>query len=92
MNVGLFSLGNIVITPAALEAFDRTQQLPLRFLSQHLTGDFGNVSAEEVRANNDAILNDLRVCSKYTLNDGTACWIITEGDGSVTTILLPSDY
>ena len=69
MNVGLFPLGRIVITPAALEAFERSQQLPVKFLARHVTGDYGLVSEDDVRANNYAILNDLRVFSKYALNE-----------------------
>jgi hypothetical protein len=44
MNVGLFPLGRIVITPAALEAFERSHQLPVKFLARHITGDYGLMS------------------------------------------------
>ena len=30
--------------------------------------------------------------SVYYAQDGTKFWIITEGDRSVTTVLLPEDY
>ena len=91
MTVGLFPLGNIVATPGALEAFERNNQLPIKFLARHLLGDFGDLGEDEVRANNYAILNDLRVLSAYTLQNGTKIWIITEGSREYTTILLPSE-
>jgi hypothetical protein len=91
MTVDLFPLGRVVITPPALEAFDRNNQLPVKFLARHLLGDFGDLGEEDVRANHYAILNDLRVRSKYTLNDGTPIYVITEADRSSTCLMLVSD-
>jgi hypothetical protein len=33
-----------------------------------------------------------RLLSAYTTEDGVRFWIITEADGSVTTVLLPEEY
>jgi len=92
MNVGLFELGRLLGTPGAMEAFERNEQLPIKFLARHQLGDFGDLDQEDIAANHDAIRNDLRILSKYTLNDGTAIYIITEADRSATTVLLCSDY
>ncbi len=43
-------------------------------------------------ANLRAVSEGRRVFSAYELRDGTRIWIITEGDRSVTTILLPEEY
>jgi hypothetical protein len=43
-------------------------------------------------ANEDALGNERRILSAYTLKTGAKIWIITEADRSVTTILRPEDY
>jgi hypothetical protein len=65
-------------------------------LARHLTGDGGDLCAEDVQANEEALKNGWRVFSTYThkAEDGgeTRIYIITEGDRSVTTILFPDEY
>ena len=57
-----------------------------------MNGDWGELSESDRQANEHALKHDLRVLSAYTLRTGERIWIITEGDRSVTTILLPSEY
>ena len=85
-----FPSGSIVATPAAL-AVTSSQQL-LEALEHHLTGDWGNVSAEDAQANEDAVTHGYRVFSVYQMADDSRFWIITEADRSSTCVLLPSDY
>ena len=87
---GKFSLGGIVITPAAddkLPPLDISQAL-----LRHGRGDWGDVNDEERAANNWAVLSWGRMCSIYKDRNGTAFWVITEADRSTTTVLLPDDY
>lgn len=86
------SLGQVVATPAALDAFSEAGETPLPYLIRHSSGDWGEVDAEDAASNDDAVLNHYRVLSAYTLSSGVKFWIITEWDRSVTTVLLPSDY
>ena len=88
----LFSLGQIVGTPGALEALSEAQEEPLDFLARHVTGDWGELDEEDKAQNNFSVKNNLRILSAYTLQSGEKIWLITEADRSATTILLPSEY
>jgi hypothetical protein len=57
-----------------------------------MTGDWGEVSEADWRANNAAIKDGERILSAYTLKTAVRIWVITEADRSVTTILLPAEY
>lgn len=84
-------LGQLVITCAADAAFQASGDVPYPFINRHRRYDWGNVSADDAQANDDAVMHGRRVLSSYRLSDGTTVWIITEADRSVTTVLLPSD-
>lgn len=88
----LFSPGQIVATPGALEAMEANQCLPLDLLQRHLTGDYGALDSEDIRANQEALVHGLRLLSNYPLANGQRIWIITEADRSATTLLLPDEY
>lgn len=88
----LFALGQIVATPGALEALEKTRQTAEEFISRHVSGDWGTLPAEDVQANEEAVKNSGRLLSAYHLNDGAKIWLITEWDRSATTLLLPAEY
>ncbi len=93
----LFSLGQIVATPLAMEALAKTGQQPWDFLNRHARGAWGEISEEDQRLNDEAIRDGSRILSAYTLKDGQKIWVITEAVGDdghrlATTILLPEDY
>ena len=88
----MFSLGQLVATPGALNAFEHNNQTPLEFLRRHANHDWGDLDDEDKKENDYSVAHGLRILSAYTLNDKTRIWIITEADRSVTTILLPSEY
>ena len=75
----------------ASEAEDR-MSLVLPYVRRHAWGDWGDVSAEDGRANERALQEGSRVFSAYTLATGERLWIITEADRSSTTVLLPDEY
>ena len=87
-----FPLGQLVATPGALAALERTGQQPPEFLTRHATGDWGDLNADDKSANDHAVDNGERILSVYSLSDSTKIWVITESDRGVTTILLPSEY
>jgi hypothetical protein len=89
---GLFSPGQVVSTPGALDAISKAEQRPNEFLSRHLNGDWGELCEEDKQANQEALEQGLRLLSAYRTADGTRIWIITECDRSATTLLLPSEY
>lgn len=88
----LFPLGQVVATPGALSALVEAGQTPLAFLQRHITGDWGDLPAEDIQENELSLAAGLRLLSAYTLASGQKLWIISEADRSVTTLLLPAEY
>lgn len=87
----LFSLGQIVATPAVLELFQQNQVTPWHYLERHATGDFGDLDESDKAENWLSIREGFRILSSYLIA-GEKVWIITEADRSVTTFLFPSEY
>jgi len=89
----LFASGQIVATPGALDLLERSGHSPGALLRRHLTGDWGDLCADD-KARNDAALEEgFRLHSAYSLGSaGEKIWVITEADRSVTTLLLPGEY
>ena len=73
----LFSLGKVVATPGALEAFERVAQQASEYLRRHATGDWGDLDDQDKRANDEAVAHEGdedrqgRVLSAYKLADKT---------------------
>ena len=91
-NKQLFSLGQTVATPGALELLETIGRTPSEFISKHQSGDWGDLCEEDRELNNDALKDGNRLFSSYKLNDGQKIWVITEADRSSTCVLLPSEY
>ena len=87
-----FALGQTFITPGAEEALHIAGQTATEFLRRHMSGDWGELSDEDVRENEFSLKEGLRLLSAYKTGKGQKLWIITEADRSATTILLPSEY
>ncbi len=88
----LFSLGQIVATPAAVSALERAKQSPAVFLVRHATGDWGELDSADVAENEYSVAHGFRLLSNYTTASGEKLWVITEADRSATTLLLPEEY
>jgi hypothetical protein len=89
--MGPLPLGKVVATPGALELLLEVGEDPFDYLARHATGDWGELCAFDYRQNERALRQGERILSSYETPAGR-CWIITEADRSVTTILLPEDY
>jgi hypothetical protein len=92
-----FSLGQIVGTPAALEAITEAGQSPQFFLAKHIAGDWGEVCDGDKLLNDQALIDGSRLLSAYRTLKNVRIWIITEaaddnGRRAATTFLLPSEY
>jgi len=87
-----FPLGQTVATPGALDALTQAGQSPAFFLDRHVQGDWGEVDAEDKRANDLALVQGERLLSAYRTLKGDRLWVITEADRSSTCILLPEEY
>lgn len=88
----LFSSPQVSITPGALEAFQRTGEVPADYLDRHFRGDFGDLDEHDIQMNLRSIPTKDRVLSAYHLSDGTRIYIQTDPDHETTVILLPSEY
>src|SRR5450830_2157481 len=88
----MFALGQVVATPGALDALIKLDIEPLEIIHRHVTGDWGDLCAEDRHQNLFAIRSGLRIFSSYKLSASTKIWIITEADRSSTTLLLPDEY
>jgi hypothetical protein len=88
----LFSLGQIVATPGALEALASSGQSPADFLKRHVGGDWGDVCSEDAKLNDDAVNIGERLLSSFCTKQGVKLWVITEADRSSTCLLLPEEY
>jgi hypothetical protein len=87
-----FRLGQLVATPGALEALQQAGQSPAEVLARHRVGDWGEVDAEDKKANDEALVQGERLLSAYRTRKGEKLWVITEADRSSTCVLLPSEY
>ena len=88
----LFTLGQVVSTPAALETMSAANISPLALLRRHLTGDWGDLDQHDQQLNDLAIKDGSRIFSAYIICSDQRIWLITEADRSSTTFLLPSEY
>jgi hypothetical protein len=88
----LFPLGQLLATPGAIQAAHEAGDNLLLYIFRHAAGDWGDLSAADMKANAEALKEDLRILSAYHLRDGTKLYVITEWDRSVTTALLPEEY
>ena len=87
-----FDLGQVVATPGALAALEQHQISPLTLISRHVRADFGDIDQQDWQTNLAALRYGNRIVSAYTIAPDVVIWIISEGDRSVTTLLLPSEY
>jgi hypothetical protein len=93
-----FRLGQIVATPGALEALNRSGQTPDEFLTRHQRGDWGQLCAADAKLNDEAVAHEAdadhrtRVLSAYRTTLNERIWVITEADRSTSTILMPEEY
>ncbi len=88
----LFDLGQLVATPGALAALEKTGQNALEFLSRHVSGDWGELPQEDKDENQLSLTKGFRLLSSYRTSAGDKIWVITEADRSHTTLLLPDEY
>ena len=88
----LFDLGQLVATPGALAALEKSGESPMDFLSRHVRGDWGDIPEEDRRENQFSLEKGFRLMSSYRTKANDVVWAITESSRSHTTLLLPSEY
>jgi hypothetical protein len=88
----LFDLGQLVATPGALAALEKSGQSPMDFVSRHATGDWGEIPEEDRNENQFSLEKGFRLMSSYRTHANVVVWVITESSRSHTTLLLPDEY
>lgn len=88
----LFELGQVVATPGALAAMTEMGIAPLALIYRHVTGDWGDLGAEDQQQNLLAIRSGPHIFSSYKIGASVKIWIITEADRSSTTLLMLDEY
>lgn len=93
----LFKPGQVLATPGALEVLERAGQTVWELLAQHIQGQWGELSDEDRRLNDEAVKDGSRILSAYILKTGIKVWIIAEatddhGKRAATRLLLPDEY
>ena len=94
----LFGLGTLYVTRGIQALMDEQGLDVSPFIARHVTGDWGEVCAEDAAENQLSLEKGFRILSAYSFspvndpNNKIKFWIITEADRSVTTVLLPSEY
>ena len=83
-------LGRTLITPGALNSLPPDEVVVA--LARHARGDWGDLTEEDLKANDGALVHGARILSAYHARNSVKFWIITEWDRSATTILLPEEY
>jgi hypothetical protein len=86
------SLGQVVLTPGALEALKEAGQMPDEFLDRHARGDWGDLDEHDRQENELSVREGFRILSAYHTSQDVKLWVITEADRSSTCILLPDEY
>lgn len=90
-----FSLGQLVWTRGVNDRVADDEAFA-KFVTQsmhrHAIGDWGNLTADDVKENEYSLGHELRLLSAYEQEGLPKIWIITEADRSVTTVLFPDEY
>ena len=93
-----FSIGKLLATPAALEALKETDVDIIDLVERHIAKDWGDLSYDDKKLNNEALHDGSRILSAYILDKTVVkLWIITEatddnGERAAPTALLPEEY
>jgi hypothetical protein len=94
----LFSLGQVVATPDALELLERFGVNASDLLRRHQCGDWGEPGVDDKRCNHEALQDGSRIFSAYRIGRADEkLWIITDaaddsGFRRCTTLLRPGEY
>ena len=69
--MNMFNPGQVVATPGALAAIGVSGESLFDYIARHLSGDWGDVDAEDAQENELSLKHDWRLLSAYTLKSGT---------------------
>lgn len=88
----LFPVGKVVATPEALKTIDFAGQSPIYFLARHASGDWVESGTDNEVLNKKALADGGQIFSMFETDFTDPLYVITEGDRSLTTIVLAKEY
>jgi hypothetical protein len=91
MSAILFQLGEIVLTPGAQDALEKSGQSAREFLLKHGSGEWNEMQQCDLDMNVTSVSNKGMIFSTYKLLDGTEINIKTDAGHKVTTVYLPGE-
>lgn len=83
----LFPIGKIEVSPKALMALYEADDGPLLYVARHQTGDWGEISVNEVTKNELGLAYQGRIRSVFTLTTDVKLCVITTKDRSKTMVI-----
>ena len=91
-----FELGQVVSTPQAIRFCSEQHIVIFDLLLRHSHCDWGDLSSDDLMANESALVDGSRILSSYTFPAGKV-WVLTEAKGddgnrASTCLMLPSEY
>jgi hypothetical protein len=86
-----FPLGQIVVTPKAEEVLQHWGQSADAILARHQSGDWGEVSDEQRRVNEDGLGKRFNLVSCYHTPSGQWLTVFTKADRSLTLVSISPD-
>lgn len=92
-----FPIGKLLATPGAMEALQEADVDIIDLVERHICKDWGDLSDEDKRLNDEALHDGSRILSAYILPTEVKIWIITKaaddkGERAATTASLPKEY
>lgn len=97
MNNRIFGIGKLFVTRTIKDEMEKNETFMYfvqMSLIRYVQGDFGELSEDDMRANEEALEYGNRIMGVYKNPDDESktIWFITEADRSITTILFPEEY
>jgi len=83
-----FILGHVVVTNRAAEILAAADWSVESLLDRHLAGDWGDVSDDQKRINDDCVDREFSIISSYATPDGQSVTVFTMADRSRTLVHL----
>jgi hypothetical protein len=97
-----FDPGRVVITPGAMDLLHQHGVVPSKLLMRHAQSDWGDLDAQDKKANDSANQAGRRLFSSYNVGPADKVWIISEAVDveagqnpqcrELTTLLCPDEY
>lgn len=88
----MFELGKIAVTHSAESALRDSQQSAEEFIARHRSGDWGDITEETRRANEEGLRDGLKLESIYHTRRGEKLLVVTDADRALTSVMTPEEF